>query len=719
MPNDLSVTIGQLNGMTWTGRIVGGFSTVAASVTMGLFLFRRVSVGLRNIALLFGAVIFLGSLAIVETAAQQSDQPDGQRFSSEYYLPANTRAWVSVPNLQVLNQHLDRSQLGLLSKDPALQPFIDSARNQMRKWMEEKGIKFEFSLEDFDEIKTGEISIAGILPDVEGTESMAGTHGIVFLVDASKDIASVNDLVQRVDGQLNKRGAQKEMLEVNGVAVTKWQYPEKRKWAKRKRVSFQAIADGWFLVSDNEIIFRQVLRRILKVDDPQVAGNLASQESFRYALSRCNLGVDGEEGLDADVRWFIEPFGYVKLARAIEIENEPVKKMEDDWTAVLAANGLRAIRSVAGAATIATDSKEAFFRLFIHAPKDKTRNHAEARMLSILDFSPFDSSEIDPPKWVPKSISGVFTAQWDFSKALAGIGPIVDSFLKEEGAFNDLLDTVKNEPDFRVDIPKLVGQINKRFTLISETQKPLELDSEKLAVGFELVANMSETAEAEMIDSIARAIRGELIDLAGFRVVVDDRTEEAELDDDFDFEDAGLPFEEEEDQGKFEGGDNGGQAFALFEKKYIAIAKGYLFISNDKDYLKKLLTRSDEDSLTPQSDFSKMKDTISKYVDVNKVRATRFGRIDKVLELNYDMIKKGELANSKSLLGKAANAMLSEEGSSGEPAQVKLDVSQLPDDYEEAIAKYLGTMGWMTENEPGGWRITGCVLKKDAASSTK
>jgi hypothetical protein len=671
--------------------------------------FKESSVGLRTIALLVSVVCVLGNLAAGEATAQQ----DGARFSSEYYLPATTRAWVSIPNLQTLNKHLDASQLGQLSKDPALKPFIDSARTQMRKWMSEKGVKFEFSLEDFDDIDTGEISIAGVLPQAVGGQAMAGTHGVVLMADGSKDLEAINELIDRVDQQVQKRGAQKEMLEINGVKVTKWQYPEKRKWVKRKKVSYQAIVDGWFLVSDNDEIFRQVLRRVMKLVDPNVAGNLASQESFKYALSRCTLNVEGQQEVAADVRWFVEPFGYVKLARAIEIENEPVKRMEDDWTAVLAANGLKAIRSVGGAATFATNEKEALFRLFVHAPKDKTRDAAEARMLSILDFSPIDRSETVPPKWVPKSISGSFTAQWDFSKALAGVGPIVDSFLKEEGAFNDLLNTVKNEPDFRVDIPKLVGQLDKRFTVISETEKPLGLESEKLAVGIQLVKTMSEADIKNMIDSIARAIRGKMIVLGGVPVIVDDRTdEEFEDDDDLDFGD-GLPFEEEEDEDKFGGGDDGeGQDFALFEKKYIGIAKGHLFISNDKDYLKKLLTSGDGQSLSGQSDFAAMVEEISKYVDLPKVRATRFGRIDKVLELNYDMIKKGELANSKSLLGKAANAILTEEGEGGKPAEIKVDVSKLPDDYEASIAKYLGTMGWMTENEVGGWRVTGCVLKK-------
>ena len=664
--------------------------------------------GLRTIALLISVVLICVGCVTGEAVAQQDDN----RFSSEYYLPANTRAWVSIPNLQTLNKHLDGSQMGQLSKDPALKPFISSVRKQMRKWMNEKGVKFEFSIEDFDDIETGEISIAGVLPKAVGGQAVAGSHGIVLMADGSKDLQSVKQLIDRVEGQLQKRGATKEMLEINGIAVTKWQYPEKRKWVKRKKVSFQAIVDGWLLVSDNDEIFRQVLRRVMKLVDPSVAGNLASQESFQYALSRCTLNNEGEEEVAADVRWFVEPFGYVKLARAIEVENEPVKKMEDDWTAVLAANGLKAIRSIAGAATIATNDKEALFRLFVHAPKDKTRDAAEARMLSILDFAPIDRSETVPPKWVPQTISGSLTAQWDFSKALSGVGPIVDSFLKEEGAFQDLLDTVKNEPDFRVDITKLVGQLDNRFTIISETEKPLGLESEKLAIGIQLVAPMSEADVKNMIGSIERAIRGKRIDLAGIAVIVDDRTDEIEDEDedDLDFE-GGLPFEEEEDEGKF-GGGGGGQDFALFEKKYIAIAKGHLFICNDKQYLKKLLTSKDNGSLEGQSDFMAMKDAISKYVNLEKVRATRFGRIDKVLELNYDTIKKGELANSKSLLGKIANAILSEEVGDGKPPEIQVDVSQLPDDFESAIAKYLGTIGWMTENEVGGWRITGCVLKK-------
>ena len=686
---------------------------------MGLRKFARLVLVVLVSVSLFGGVA--SAQPVVEKVARaetKGDKKASKRYSSEYYLPANTRAWVSIPDLQTLNAHLDASQMGLLSKDPALQPFIKSARKQMRNWMDDRGVKFEFAIEDFDDIKTGEISIAGILPEAEGVANMAGTHGIVFLVDGSQDIESVNKLINQVDGKLSARGAVKEMLDVNGIAVTKWIYPEKRKWAKRKRVSYQAVADGWFLVSDNDVIFRQVLRRVVRLEDPKVAGNLASQESFRYALSRCVLGAEGTKEVKADVRWFVEPFGYVKLARAIEIENEPVKRMEDDWTAVLAANGLKAIRSVAGSAAFASDDKEAFFRFFVHAPKKGVRDEAEARMLRILDFSPFDTPETTPPAWVPATVSGSFTAQWDFSKAFDNIGPIIDSFLKEEGAFKDLIDTVKNEPDFRVDIPKLIGQLDKRFTVISETTKPLGVDSEKLAVGFKLVDNMNDADKKEMIESIQRAIRGKKIVLGGFDVIVDDRTEEDDdFDDDADFNFDGddLPFEGEEENDKFAGGGAGagGAAFALFEKKFIGIAKGYLFISNDKDYLKSLLTKKDDETLSKQQDFIKIRDTIAKYVDLNKVRATRFSRIDKVFELNYHLIKKGELATSKSLMGKVVSSMLeAQQEAEGAARDVKVDVSKLPDDYNASIAKYLGRMGWMTENEDGGWRFTGVVLKK-------
>ena len=659
---------------------------------------------LRNIALLYIVTLFVISseLAISQEAPNPQQTP-----RSEVFLPADTRAWISIPSAKALAEHVEQSQFGQLTRDPALQPFVESAKARIRDWLDSKKIGFDIRLDQFEKINAGEVCIAGVLPEVAGQEAIAGSHGVVLLADVGKDIAAAEKLLVEVEEEQKRQGAVKlGTVEINGINVGKWEFAKKRKWAKRKRISLQAIVGNWMLVSNNEKIFRTVLRRIINLD-PQENGNLASQQSFKLAMEGSKL----PNGRANDIRFFIEPFGWFKLARAIEIENEPVKKMEDNWPAVLARNGMRAIHSLGGTVAVAAEQQEALFRIFISAPKDKVRDEAERRMLDILDFGPTPGTTNTAPPWVPSSVSGVITGQWNFAKALNSVGPIVDGFLKEEGAFKGLLDTIKEEPGFRVDIPKLVGLLDNQFTVISAVKKPLDEDSEKLAVGLKLKPGLTPEQKAEILDSIGRAVRGKVFLLGGIKTIEDDRTKESDEDDDLDdFPDDDLVFDDDEEE-KFGAGDGPDNQFALFEKKYISIAKDTLFICNDKQYLKRLLTSSDKKPLTGKADYIRMENMLKSLSDPANVCSQRFGRIDKTLELNYAMLQKGELANSKSMIGRLANKLLADKVEEG-GAKVKLDIKKLPADYKE-IAKFLGTVGWVLENEQRGWRVTGCVLKKE------
>jgi hypothetical protein len=585
-----------------------------------------------------------------------------------------------------------------------LKPFVENAKAQIRTWLKEQKIGLDIRLDQFEEINAGEVCVAGVLPEIAGQEAVAGSHGVVLMADVGKDVAAAEKMLLDIEEEQKRQGAVKlGNVEINGVQVGKWEFGEKRKWAKRKRISMQAIVGNWMLVSNNEKIFRSVLRRIIKLD-PQETGNLANQPSFKLAMEGGKLS----NGSRDDVRWFVEPFGWFKLARAIEIENEPVKKMEDNWPAVLARNGMRAINSVGGTVSVATQEQEALFRIFVSAPKDKVRDEAERRMLNILDFGPKPGLTYTPPAWVPRSVSGCLTGQWDFSKALESVGPIVDSFMKEEGAFKGLLDTIKDEPDFRVDIPKIIGQLDNQFTMISAVKKPLDETSEKLAVGLKLKPGLSPEQQEEILDSIGRAVRGKELMLGGIKAIEDDRTEES---DDLDFEDDDLVFDVDDEDEKFGDDEEAGNQFALFEKKYIAIAKDTLFICNDKIYLKRLLTSSDKKPLTGDADYNRMEEMLRKLSDPANVASLRFGRIDRILQVNYAMLQRGELANSKSIIGRVVNQLLAENVEGGSP-KMKLDIKKLPADYKE-IAKFLGTIGWVLENETSGWRVTGCVLKKE------
>ena len=218
---------------------------------------------LRNIALLYIVTLFVISseLAISQEAPNPQQTP-----RSEVFLPADTRAWISIPSAKALAEHVEQSQFGQLTRDPALQPFVESAKARIRDWLDSKKIGFDIRLDQFEKINAGEVCIAGVLPEVAGQEAIAGSHGVVLLADVGKDIAAAEKLLVEIEEEQKRQGAVKlGTVEINGINVGKWEFAKKRKWAKRKRISLQAIVGNWMLISNNEKIFRSVLRRIINL----------------------------------------------------------------------------------------------------------------------------------------------------------------------------------------------------------------------------------------------------------------------------------------------------------------------------------------------------------------------------------------------------------------------------------------------------------------------
>jgi hypothetical protein len=115
------------------------------------------------------------------------------------------------------------------------------------------------------------------------------------------------------------------------------------------------------------------------------------------------------------------------------------------------------------------------------------------------------------------------------------------------------------------------------------------------------------------------------------------------------------------------------------------------------------------------SDYERVDAALQKLVD-NKIFSSRqFGRLDKALEANYELLRQGKMEQSTTVLAKIINQIFksgSQDENESSTEIKRLDGKELPADYAKAIAPYLGTMGWAMEDEKDGWRISGCVLKR-------
>ncbi|MGY8750115.1 MAG: hypothetical protein ACKVHR_18905 [Pirellulales bacterium] len=620
---------------------------------------------------------------------------------SEEFLPASTKFWISVPDPVKLEEQFKSTQFGTLAKDPAIQPFIDSLADQIKDLMNKQNVSLGLKIDDMDAVQSGEICIAGVVPDVTGKQITKGTHGLVVLVDVSKTEDKAKALQKKINAMLKEKGAEVTEKEINGVMTTK-AVLKHQKPVRFSTTNHQAVVNGWMLVSDNETIFRDVLARLNAPQQIQKAETLASLDSFKRIMEETNL-----DEFNSHFRWYVDPFGYIQLAQALEDERRGDLQPRNDFSKVLKDQGFGAFKAMGGNLSIATGEHEILHRSFTYAPRGQKMDNSD-QIFKMFNFAG-NSKPLEPANWVPKEASALVIGNWDFSDALGSVGGLYDGFLDEKGAFERTLNDFKVEPDMQLDIVKLVGLLDNRMTIASAVERPIAETSERVVIGIPV------KDEPEFVfESLRRATNGQVINLGGIKVIeVDSAAMEEEVTDpdwilpgDFEIE------EEEEEE----------PAFQLFAKKYFVVHGGNLLIANNKGYLRKLLSQK-KSKLSSAPDYIEVKTAIDKLTDDSTVCWRQFGRMDLALEANYEMVRRGEMASSQTVLARVVNqvfkkqaeAKAAAEGKELDDATVrmqKLDGSKLPENYEVSIAPYFGPMGWVMETHEDGWRITGCIIKK-------
>lgn len=640
-------------------------------------------------------------------AKPQVEEPAAKverKIRSEYVLPASTKLWFSIPEPKELRERFDATQFGILAKDPAIKPFVDGLSDQAKKWMNKQNVRLGLDLDDLKGVHSGEICIAGVLPLVAGG-AVKGSHGIVLLVDVSKTTKEAKALQVKINKELVANGATQEKKLINGVEVTISTLKQRR--LRNNQSNYQAIVkpskdSSWLLVCDNELIFRDVLKRLAAPGKIDRAGALVAQPAFVEVMRRTSL-----ETYKAQVRWFVDPFGYIHLAQVLENEKRGARAQRDDWATILKNQGLGAAKAIGGNVGIATGDHEILHRTFTYAPRNKNVKNAK-RMFDLFDFSPVEGKPLTPPPWVSKDCSAFVAANWKVDKALNSAGHLYDAFIGEEGSFKRLLNDFKIDPDMQLDIEKLVGLIDDRLAIVSETINPIDEASECVVIGLPL------KGDPEFVfESLKRATDGQVINLGGVKAIKvesdSDVVESGEELGPFD-----LPDEEEEEEEEE-------REFTLFEERYIVVQKGYLLVANNKTYLKRILAQK-KSKLAQAADYVEIKAALEKLSDPKKVSWRQFGRTDKALEANYELLRRGEMGKSQTIVGKIINEIFKKQAAEEAAKagkkddeivrQQKLDGSKLPTDFKKSIAPYFGPMGWVLETEVDGWRISGAVLKK-------
>ena len=547
--------------------------------------------------------------------------------------------------------------------------------------------------------------MAGILPDQEEDEKLGrGSHGMVLLVDVSETEEQARKLLSKIDKEMIEQGATREEMEdVNGVAVFRWKLKQRPNSLRKNRSAFQAIAGGWMVASDNEDIFRDVIRRAVDVDAIVADETLASTAPFQNVHDETKIeGID-----DNHVRWFIDPFGYLKLAQAIADEEQEFRQRRDDWATTLKKLGFGAFQGIGGVVNFATYDHEVLIRTFVYAPR--TGDERDSRVFGLVDFRNRNGASFAPPSFVPYDSAAYFTGVWNMTSAIKNVGDVVDAFLQEEGLFEQMLVSFKT--DMKIDLHEVVDSFDDQLFVVSEKYESetgeINEESERVLIALKLKDKPDAAIDAFKKNLIGPATVSQIGEIEVLEI---DTTAEdpdlADLDDPFDdsFDDLDLDSDDEEEAPK---------EFSLFEKRYIASVEGYLLIANRREYLEKILELKQTTELQDCDDYREIAKALGKLSDKNRVSFQQFGRIDRAIKTNYEMLRKGKMGSSKTVLARVLNRMMMSE-TDAENRKQQIDGSKLPADFDKHVAPYFGPMGWVMETAEDGWLITGIVLKKNS-----
>lgn len=611
---------------------------------------------------------------------------------AEQLLPITTKGYLSVPDIEALESAFETIGLGKIINDPAVEPFIEDLQKQVSERLSTTSGRLGVKLEDLRSICAGEVCLALVQPD-----DAVQRHAVVVVTDITGKDEEVKTLKESVKQAMEKREATRFEEEVAGIKVVKYEVPVK-KGAKKKFYAFMFTHDNQLFAADHADVVRQLIEGLLG----EAEHSLADVKAFRVPIDRCQ---DEAVGIVPHVRWFIDPIGYAEVVRDAAAATR--KRKRSDMTAAMKAQGYDAVRGVGGLVTFGTEKYEILQNAYVYAPAlpkaGDEKYKLAARMLgqSIADPLPV-------PAFVPDNVSSFVAAAWDIKKSYEYLDTMVDEIAGEEGFFDDLIDSLKNDPNGpQIDIEKdLVAHLGTHVVAYTDAQLPVTPTSERMLLAIELTNSKAMEAaikKALQTDPDARPMKHN--DHIIWEIInEDEELVELEIEGAGEFGD--IPTYEDEFA------DEGGALEALWSNAAISVVKDHLIIASHTDMVIELIERGETTPrLSDEPDYKAIMTALAEVGDDQQNCIRLFSRADRELRTSYELIRQGKMPESEGLIGRLLNTVLAPKEKNATREQ-EIDGSKMPAFAE--IEQHLGPLGIYCRPEEDGWYWAGVAVQRNA-----
>ena len=619
---------------------------------------------------------------------------DGSFPASEQIFPATTRGWVSISNGPEFRQRFNRSQYGLLLKDPSMKPFIESVRKQFESSNSSRLGRLGLTLDDLLEVAGGEYALGAV-------ESPGGKLATVVLVDTTGHEDEARGLIEKMNQRMvDQKGTKVAANGESSLTVYQFAAAENSGRTGDQRVAF-ALSGNALVVGDDPALITQVMGTL-----GQGRGDcVGSLPAFAAVMDRCQGQAPARAAV---VRWYVDPLPFAKAYQATNPPRE--KRKGPDYVAILGRQGFDAVKGAGGVVVFDDGGHSLRHQTMVYAPPLAGRQPSSVERFNLaarmLQFPDVDA--ISPQPWVPRDISGWTSLQFDLRNAFVTVESLVDDLVGEKGVYDDVIASVKEDPDGpQIDLEKdLVACLGNRMTLINDHATPIGDDSERLVIALEAIdpervaatvaKSMSIDPDMAKID-VQGNVAWELIDRSMAIPQLEIETP------------GGAVVHADEDDTQRRRSKLRERDEKLLPHSVVTVARGHLFVASHRDILERVLaTNEGVESLGSTADYAKVAAELDRLLP-GKAATRSFTREEEAIRPAYEMLRQGSMPKSKSLTGQLLNGILGD-GKPGTVRTQRLDGSTLPD--FEMIRRYFGTVGVGMQSLPDGWYITGMTLPR-------
>ncbi len=626
------------------------------------------------------ALLLAQTLAALVSAVAQAAVPSEQLMSSA------TRGYASVPDFETLREHWNQSQLGQLTKDEAMQPFVQDMRAQIERKLSSARQKLGLQADDLRSVAAGEIAF-GLIERENDRAAMA------VIVDVAGRGEQVKALLAKIDADLTKRGAKRSAAKAGNVDLTVYAIPPQgAKDIARTAVFFQN--QDMLCASDNLQEAQEMVARFNGAPGNRLADVKPYQEIMKQ--------VAAEAGdLKPEIRWFINPFGYARASRSL-LRADSALRRGTDYVEIFQSQGFDAIQGIGGYVNLAVyGSFEMLHRTAVYAPPIPGQEGGYRLAMRMLKFP--NGGDLNVQPWIPRKLASYRTFNMDIQNAFDHFGTLFDAVVGYEDAFKEAITGLETDPyGPHVKIrDEVIAHLGSRVTLVTDYDVPITTKSERFLVAIDVKDEQAVAAAIEKI--LSSDPNAHAREIAGMKVweIQPAADDVPELD---------IPLEP---LTPAEGADGGGaKKEGVISSSAVCVTDGRLHVASHLEFLQTFLFHKEAgEALADAGDFQEVDAALAQLMrDPAAVRC--FVRTDEAYRPTYELLRQGKMPESETLLGRVLNRVLTtpEDEDEGVLRKQQIDGRQLPS--FEMVRRYFSPLGTAVRSTDTGWFVVGATLAK-------